>query len=187
MFRSVNGMARFPLQGPRSPRRVRVIAPTRRNLVLPNRRYCSPAHSLKLGRGSPEHEMRRAGSGPDWVELQQILIEQGQGLAQMPDWSNAADREAGRLLHPIRLGLPERDAEGRLGLCRIDPVRARGDDQDRAPGLLSLRTEHDRFGDLRHRAAHRLGRPPGGTSLGWNLDYGVRMTESGERRTHTLG
>ncbi|MPL88596.1 hypothetical protein SDC9_34622 [bioreactor metagenome] len=122
---------------------------------------------------------RRAGGGPDQIELGQPRVPEQPHRLQMTDGRDATDGKAGLGADQIGIGLAKRLAGDGAGLLGADPVAAGGEEQHDMAAVLAA--EDDRFRDLVDGAACGFGRLGGGAGLAHLADLD-RGPGRGQRR-----
>ena len=95
-------------------------------------------HSLRF---KTENVMRRARSGPDQRELQQIAVKPSARRRDMPQRRDAADGKAGLCPDQRGIGFAQRLPGQRRGLFQIDLLRARGDEQQRRRAVFAAQND----------------------------------------------
>src|SRR5690606_21778432 len=154
-----------------------------RSGALGHVRHRRAGHAGQLLRTEAEHRMRVAGGGPQRVELEQVLVEQHDGLDDMADGADAADGVAGHVAHEARVRLGEFSYQaGHLGF--VHAVHAAGDDQHRR--IVGAPAENDGLGDLRDLAAQALGGLGGGLAALRQHDDGMLVAQVLQQAGHAL-
>ncbi len=100
--------------------------------------------------------VRRARSGPDQRELQQISVKPSAGWRGMAERCHAADSKAGLRPDQRGIGLAQWFPGQSCCAVQIDLLRARGDEKQRRTAVFAA--QDDGFGNLVDRTAKYGGR-----------------------------
>src|SRR6185369_8808114 len=113
--------------------------------------------ALQVLRPQLEDAMRMAGRSPDFVEPEQLAVDQRHRSAHMRDRRNAADRVAGAAFDEVGIGAAEAAAlpDQRGNLLLVDAPVAGSDDEH--GGVIALAPEYDALGDLPDQDAQLVG------------------------------
>src|SRR5262249_14011062 len=107
-------------------------------VALLNRNTFARGDPHQIGRMQTENCKRRTCSRPDFVKLQQVVVEERHYLIRMPARWPPADRETCFLPNEFRIRLFKRFTNQRCNSALINPVRTACNHQDRPLCVLRL-------------------------------------------------
>jgi len=116
--------------------------------------HAPPRHPDELGWSELENGVRIAGGSPDFIILEQILVDEDLEPFKMTDGRDPSDDKARMGSYIIRIRLSKRFGDKGSNPFFVHPVRSAGDYQERSVGPVALKNEG--FCNLPHLASHGL-------------------------------